>query len=439
LYALYEGKNPYPVQADFQMGETQARLDGSVSEPRTFTGFSANVAFKGPDPAMLSPLLPFALPNLPPYQFEGHLDRQGHTWTMQDFKGEMGKTDLAGTLVFDTRDARLFLRGDLHAQRVQVDELTAAMSQQPGQATTTKPAPAKADNRRVIPDMVVDPALLRLLDAEVRFQSKHILGIKLPLSDISTAMHMRHGNVKLSSTMHMGGGALHAAIEVVSRMDEMKSNIQATFDQVELSEVLRKLANTPAAFGRVQGRIALSGTGASLRTLLSSANGDVSLTMVGGHLDSLLMELVGLDIGEAIVTALVAPKDKTLIRCLLADFMVSEGNMRTQLLLLDTSDTKIVGDGSIDVGKEILNLKLEPRAKDFSLFSAEAPLYLTGSFSDMSAKPKLGEVLLSLSVPIKLGEMEDSDCQGLREIVQKLMPLSKPYDGRRHGRIHLLF
>jgi uncharacterized protein involved in outer membrane biogenesis len=226
--------------------------------------------------------------------------------------------------------------------------------------------------------------------------------------------------------MHMGGGALHAAIEVVSRMDEMKSNIQATFDQVELSEVLRKLANTPAAFGRVQGRIALSGTGASLRTLLSSANGDVSLTMVGGHLDSLLMELVGLDIGEAIVTALVAPKDKTLIRCLLADFMVSEGNMRTQLLLLDTSDTKIVGDGSIDVGKEILNLKLEPRAKDFSLFSAEAPLYLTGSFSDMSAKPKLGEVLLSLAVPIKLGEKEDSDCQGLREIVQKQMPLSKP-------------
>ena len=426
LYALHAGENPYPIQVSFQLGETHAQLDGTVSEPWQFTGLKANVAFKGPDPARLSPLLPFALPHFPPYQFEGHLQRAGHSWAMQDFKGTIGRSDVAGTLVVDTSDQRLFLRGDLQSQLLQVDELTAAMSQPQEQATPPTRTADKAGNRQVIPNIAIDPALLRLLDAELRFRGKRIRGIKLPLSDISTTIQMHRGNLTLSPTMGLGGGTLRAEIEVVGRHNPVKSAVNATFDQVDLREVLRQLANTPAAFGKLDGRIALIGIGSSLDAFLESMDGDVSLTMAGGHLDSLMIELVGLDVGEAIVIALVDPKDKVPIRCLLADFMVSDGKLQTQLLLFDTADTKIVGEGSIDIGKEVIDLKLEPRAKDLSLFSAEAPLYITGSFSDISAKPKLGEVLLSLAVPIKPGTKEDAACQGLRDLVQQQRQPSQP-------------
>jgi hypothetical protein len=100
--------------------------------------------------------------------------------------------------------------------------------------------------------------------------------------------------------------------------------------------------------------------------------------------------------------------------------------MQTQALLVDTSDTKIEGDGFIDIGEEVLNLKLIPRAKDFSLFSAEAPLYIKGTFSDIEASPKLGEVLLSLATPIKPGKQEDANCQELVTFVRQQGQKPKP-------------
>jgi hypothetical protein len=71
------------------------------------------------------------------------------------------------------------------------------------------------------------------------------------------------------------------------------------------------------------------------------------------------------------------------------------------------------------LGEEVLDLKLVPRAKDFSLFSAEAPLYINGSLSDIKASPKFGEVLLSLATPIKLGTQDNADCQNLLKFVRQ--------------------
>jgi uncharacterized protein involved in outer membrane biogenesis len=128
---------------------------------------------------------------------------------------------------------------------------------------------------------------------------------------------------------------------------------------------------------------------------------------------------VGLDVGEAIVAAFTDRDDTVHIRCFIADFVVTEGRMQTQTLVLDTSDTKIDGEGFIDLGRQTLHLKLVPRAKDFSLFSAESPLYIKGTFSKMSAAPKLGEILLSLATPIKPGKQDEADCQNLLESVRQ--------------------
>jgi uncharacterized protein involved in outer membrane biogenesis len=125
LNAFYQGKTAYPVQADIQLGQTQARLDGTVQEPRRLTGLKAQFMVSGPDPATLSQVLPLDLPHLPAYQLEGDLHHEGHTLTVNTFKGSMGKSDLSGMLALDTGTTPMSLRGELHAQRLHIDELTA--------------------------------------------------------------------------------------------------------------------------------------------------------------------------------------------------------------------------------------------------------------------------------------------------------------------------
>ena len=147
--------------------------------------------------------------------------------------------------------------------------------------------------------------------------------------------------------------------------------------------------------------------------------------MKEGQLGRVLTELVGLDVAETIQKALAREKTYQL-RCLVADFAVQNGRMETQMLLVDTNDTKVIGGGFIDLQEKKLGLKLEPKAKDFSLFSAQAPLYITGPLAKPAAGPKLGEVLLSLSMPIKLGQPENADCQGVLEASQRRYQTSKP-------------
>ena len=78
-----------------------------------------------------------------------------------------------------------------------------------------------------------------------------------------------------------------------------------------------EIAKKPEAAGKLgtaklDGQIALTGTGLSLAEL-ASANGDVLLSMQEGQLGRVLTELVGLDVAETIQKALARQKTYQLV------------------------------------------------------------------------------------------------------------------------------
>jgi hypothetical protein len=64
--------------------------------------------------------------------------------------------------------------------------------------------------------------------------------------------------------------------------------------------------------------------------------------------------------------------------------------------------------------------------EDFRILSATAPLYITGPLTKLSAGPKLGEVLLSLSMPMKPGKPENADCPAVLKAAQQRYQTSRP-------------
>jgi uncharacterized protein involved in outer membrane biogenesis len=427
LHAWRAGSQPYPVQATVRLGETQVQVDGTLMQPQQFTSFEAKVALQGPDPVTLSTFLPVSLPHLLPYQFTAQVARHEKSWRLASFKGSLGQSDMAGTLSLDLGGARPLLRGALRSQHLRLDEMMATMAQnQSPEAVPQKTPPsAQGEVKRAIADVPFDPKLLQRLDADLRFQGQDVRVSKLSISNVTVAAHMANGRLQLTPRGEFEGGTMRATIEAHSRQEHVAGRIQADIAQVDLNTVLSKFDFEHEAFGRLNGHVDLTGTGQSLATWLAAANGDVSLTMAGGQLHGLLIELVGLDVGESIVAAFAGKKARVPIRCLLADFMVSDGKMQTQMLVFDTSDTKIIGEGFIDLGEEFVYLKLVPEAKDFSLFSAEAPVYLKGPLTHLSAGPKIGDVLLSLAMPVKIGKPANVDCQALFDATQKQQEPSK--------------
>jgi uncharacterized protein involved in outer membrane biogenesis len=278
---------------------------------------------------------------------------------------------------------------------------------------------------------------------------------------------LHQGRLTLTPTFHLAGGTVQAQVQVDTQATPLHSTVRTEVHQLNVQQFLSWLelrpedaakpeatakpkattkpeataqpetpgkpaiAQQPEAAGKLgtagklDGWIDLTGTGRSLAELLASANGNVLLSMTEGQMGKVLIELVGLDVAETIQKALA--KEKTYqLRCLVADFAVHNGRMETQMLLIDTTDTKVLGGGFIDLHDKQLGLKLEPKSKDFSLFSAQAPLYILGPLSKPAAGPKLGELLLSLSMPIKVGKPENADCQGVLEAAQRRYQTSQP-------------
>jgi len=57
---------------------------------------------------------------------------------------------------------------------------------------------------------------------------------------------------------------------------------------------------------------------------------------------------------------------------------------------MDTSDTVITGDGTMDLRDERLDLTLRPRPRDISPIALRVPLEVGGTFKDPSFHPKAG-------------------------------------------------
>jgi AsmA family protein len=455
LGAWGSGQQPSPVQMQLRLGATRARMNGILGQGPQHTDMVVQFVIQGADPARLSAFLPIAIPSLPVSHLEGRLQHHGTAWTIQDFKAFIGDSDLAGELSLDTDGNRFALRGDLRSQIFVVDELTGyAPEKKPGRVEPEKvQVPAK------VPEKVQEHP--QAIEVNVRFRSNKVIVAKVPLEQFSTDLQVHNDRLALTPTFHLAGGTVHAQAQVDTQAHPLHSTIHLTMHQINVQQLLAwlelrpedaaqpkaapksqdtakpettgkpEIAKKPEAAsklgtaGKLDGQIALTGTGLSLAEFLASANGDVLLSMQEGQLGRVLTELVGLDVAETIQKALAREKTYQL-RCLVADFTVHNGRMETQMLLIDTTDTKVVGGGGIDLQANVVALKLEPKAKDFSLFSVQTPLYISGPLSKLSAGPKLGEMLLSLSMPIKVGTPENADCQAVLEAAQRRYQSSKP-------------
>ena len=216
-----------------------------------------------------------------------------------------------------------------------------------------------------------------------------------------------------------------AADEIAAH--ELHVHANADFRQVDVARLMSATHRFGGA-GTIGGTAAIEGTGGSLHGILADGNGDLKLFMTGGDLSALLVDLSGLELGNAMVSALGMPK-KTPMRCLVADLVLRRGIMDTRTLLLDTVEADVTGKGSINLRDETIDFRLRTRSKHFSIGSLPAPIDITGHLKHPSIGPAdkdlairgglavaLGVLMTPLAAllpTIQLGLGKDNDCGAL--------------------------
>jgi uncharacterized protein involved in outer membrane biogenesis len=243
------------------------------------------------------------------------------------------------------------------------------------------------------------------MDADVHWKAHRISAPKLPLDDMDARLVLENGLLQLKPlNFGVAGGDIRSDIRMDARESPIRTRADIAARGLNLAPLLPDVKQAQDAIGKVGGNIALSGSGNSIARMLGSSNGDAAIGMGRGQISNLLMEFAGLDIAEAL-KFLVSGDRKIPIRCAFGDFAVKDGVMTTRALAFDTTDTIIVGEGTISLRDESLHLKLRPRPKDRSLLVFRSPLIVEGSFKAPKFHPDYARVGLRGAIALALGSI----------------------------------
>lgn len=371
---------------------------------REFNGPRLEFTLEGAELAELAPWLPFTPPRrLPPYRFEGLLTHEDDAWSIHNLSGAIGMTDVSGDLIWNVGSEPPLLQANLYSDRINLTQLLG------------EPAP----DGTLISDKPIDLSFLRTIEALVLYQAAHIQTSEVTFEDVLAELSLRDGFATIDPlNFALVGGLIQGRLDFTEQAGELAAALDINIRQVDLKKVLATLGVPPDGFGTIDGRIQIKGNGRSLADVFASADGHVSLAMEGGRLDALLLQTAEFDLGARL--ALNASKEEEWIgiRCLIADFEVLNGVMRTQKLLIDTHGTKVIGHGTIKLGARwFADLTLSAHAKELALLSGDAPVHVRGPVTDLHIDVEWLRLLFSLLTPIELGLAEDAKCQRLTEAV----------------------
>ena len=428
LLSLRDESQPYPLNLQVANGPTKISLAGTIKDPLAFAGADLKLDLAGPDMSLLLPLTGVAVPKTPPYRITGNLDYVKNLVKFTGLSGKVGSSDLEGDLQADTAPERPVLTADLRSKLVDLKDLGGFIGAEPGDADKGTKRPAAA-NGRVLPTDPINLPKLNVADVHLKYHAGRIQGRSQPLDNMQANLDIVNGAVSLAPlSFGIGKGQITSDIKLAEQNQGVHAKATIDFQRVDVDKLLSATGAARGA-GAIGGRAVIDGTGKSMADILGRGNGELKLYMgSGGNLSALLVDLSGLQFGNAVLSALGVP-DRAKIQCLITDFVLQQGIVDARTLILDTDEARIGGKGNVNLRDETLKLVLNTDSKHFSVGSLPAPVNITGTFGKPSVLPDLAVVgaragaavglgilltpLGALLPTIQLGTGEDGACAGL--------------------------
>jgi uncharacterized protein involved in outer membrane biogenesis len=185
------------------------------------------------------------------------------------------------------------------------------------------------------------------------------------------------------------------------------------YSGVALADFFRDSRYFSTTDGRLQGRVTLAGDGRSLAQVMATANGDFVMAMEGGSISGLLVDLAGLQIGDALVL-FITGDNRIPINCAMGRLVFRRGDVVFDKTLMDTEKSVLHFDGRASLVTQALGAKITADVKHFNLLDLHGPV-------DIQGKLRSPAVSIARVIPIPTPDFpsaKSTDCPSLaRELL----------------------
>lgn len=406
LADLRDTSKPYPVKVDGTFNRSRVTIDGTLGEPLDVAGVDARVSVDHAKLDEIGTMLGVPVPELPDLRGTARLSGGNGKWTLSALTTSFGHSDLEGGIAADTTSKVPALRANLTARTVDLQDFKGVYGGKP--TTDAKPEPVPR-NGLIIPDTPLAISKLPGVNAELTFDATRIESTGgAPFERISLGLQLKDGELNVAPLrFQTAQGDVDFNLHYTPFTRATPPRLDATVDirHVDLHELLGG-PGTPEMLrqtaGIVGGYAKVVGTGVSLRQLLSDMNGEAGIFTENGRISQLLEQGVPLNVLGALGVYVSGDKPVP-INCLMGRFEIKNGIAAISTLLLDTADTIVTGEGSINFPSETFLVTLKPYNKHFTLVAVRAPVDVHGTFAKPTYDFRRGPLMKRLGQALGLG------------------------------------
>ena len=359
------------------------KVTGSVKKALKAKGLDLSLYIEGSDISKLIEIAEVEAPLKGSFLVSARLTDPNNTYTLNSLQAKLGSNNLKGR-------ASAKFDGKRPLVNVFLDTIFLDLNQFKSKEEKEKKKPEESGKKqeRIFTDDPFPLEGLKAVDAVIKISNGTILSNGLKIKNLKLDMTLKRGNLSIKPLKgnFMGGSVIVNVSLKTPDKETADIKIDVNVKKVNIAKLLMEMKVTDLiSKGDVEVKANIEGRGKSMQTLMAGLNGNVSVIMGKGQIENKYVDFIAADLVKLVVPGAMK-KNYTMVNCFVARFDIKNGLAESKVLLFDTDNITISGEGEVDLSTEKLNLSFNPKPKRASLISIAIPINIRGTLAEPSIK-----------------------------------------------------
>lgn len=302
-------------------------------------------------------------------------------------------------------DVTLKLKGDKVDLAKLIDEEEAKAEEKPKPAATSQDSTVDGGPESDGPQAgaVVKPAakprdpddpldkpfpvdLMRKADGLITLELANLVKGKVKVNDINAKVEMRGGKLTIHpSKANFSGGDfdLQGVFDASKATPTVQSDL--AWKGVDFGALAQEFADLDLLEFKGDSSGSYTGAGKTPREVLASLNGVHWMVVPKGKIKNDYWKLIAADLVKKITE--IGKEETGEFNCFVQRHEITNGIAEAKVLMLDSDQVTVSGEGTIDLGELYLDMKISPNPRDASLFSLSTPVLVMGPVDSPTILP----------------------------------------------------
>jgi len=365
--------------------EAHAELVMTARAPLRYQRLDGTLEIAGERLDKLGFLLDLDIPIAKPYSARGRFDTGPGGYRLRDATVRVGESELEGAVTLKTTREPPYLEADLHSPTIRLDDFLRekTVADPTGAPSAQEASPQRVPRKKLEP--LISEAFLRSLDAAVDVEVDQVSLGGEPLGAGILQLRIEDGRLDVDpAEMKFESAQAKGLLHCAPGSRGLVCRLAADVERADFGAVARWLDPDSEFEGSLALATELTYLSVPHEQIMPYATGELSVRVWPTKLSAGVIDLWSTTLLLAVLPALGIAESS--VNCLVGDFVIDDGVMHPDRLVLDTTRTRVFGEGEIDLRRGWLDLLLRPVAKRTQLLSLETPLTIRGPIADLRTR-----------------------------------------------------